>query len=158
MRHLIESLDEALTIPFAVLGKHPEKPLEISPVVTDPAEDEDEESEPVNEAVSASMIVRMADAMLSAPQLSQYIQKVLRGSNVPEDALRQAIGAHIRGVLPLALSDAGANIQKALAGRSRRQAKAIGQGKSAMEAEEIEDAEFEESELSADLDTELDRE
>ncbi len=162
MRNLIESLDEAIANPIAVIGKYPEtqlnmdpnaKPEDFEPAESNPAD----EGNPVDEAVSASVIAKMAEAMVSSPKLGQYISKAVRGSTVSEDTLRQAIQSHVRGVLPLAMSDAGANVQSALAGRARRQAKAVGQGKSALEAEEMTDAEFSESELGSEIDTELGR-
>ena len=149
MRDLIESLDEALINPIAMIGKHPEEPLKVDSGETESEPDED--AEPVEEAVSASVIAKMAEAMVASPKLGQYLAKAVKGSQVSEDDLRTAIAAHVRSALPLALSDVGANVQKALAGRSRRQAKAIAQGKSATEAIEMTDDEFAESEFEAEL-------
>lgn len=159
MRNLIESLDEAITNPIAVIGKYPEEPLEVNPKPEDfePAESELDDGEQVDEAVSATVISKMAEAMVSSPRLGQFLSKAVKGSTVTEDQLRQAILAHVRGILPLAMSDAGANVQKALAGRARRQVKAVGQGKSALEAEEMTDDQFAEAELETELDAELDR-
>lgn len=157
MRVLIEALDEHLMNPVKPIGgliRGGPDPAASGPggtgdvTATDEGDentDEDDDDDLEEGALGVSAIGRLIKAVVSSPKVASVIATLARKAKADEgavDAVLTALEAHLRITLPLALRDAGVDVQKTQASKAQRGARGVAKGKSAVEALELSDEEF----------------
>lgn len=161
MRVLIEALDEHLMNPVKPIGgliRGGPDPAASGPAGTgdvtatdegDEGTDEDDADEDDDDleegALGISAIERLIKAVVTSPKVTTVIATMAKKAKADEgavDAVLTALEAHLRITFPLALRDAGVDVQKTQASKAQRAARGIAKGKSAIEAIEMTDDEF----------------
>ncbi len=158
MRQLIENLDEHISCPIKPIGggivRGGPDPVACGPAgsdegaIADASEDdvaEDDDTIELEEgSVGIAAIQKLITAIVTSPKLTTKLKSIVRqaGDEGAMDSVLTALGAHLRIAIPLSLKDSGINIQKAQASKAKRAARAVVQGKSAVEAIEMSDEEF----------------
>ncbi len=165
MRVLIEALDEHLMNPVKPIGgglvRGGPDPAASGPAGTGDITATDEGDEGTDEddddleegALGVSAIGRLIKAVVSSPKVATVVATLARKAKADEgavEAVLTALEAHLHIALPLALRDAGVDVQKTQATRAQRAARGVAKGKSAIEAIEMTDDEFLEA-LSEEL-------
>ena len=116
MKEQIGKLEEAIAgtpKPFAAPGKVSGK---------EPGDDES-----LEEGVTQQVIVRLIDAMVEAPKAQALLERVAGSGAI--DAVKGLVKGHLRHSIPLALADAGIDVQSAITGKAKRGIKMIAKGK-----------------------------
>ena len=141
MKKYIRDLEEAIAGAIQPIGA-PQRSIDYD------GQDSSEGQGDIQEvAVSLTSLDKFVTAMAEAPKVKALVDKMLAQSGAsPEgqEAFTRSLKGHLRHSVPLAMQDAGLDVQTSLAGKARRGIKLIAKGKGIGEAMEVWEQDLEE--------------